>query len=108
MDQVREKLLTERAAIVTALETNDHKPVELDQTAVGRLTRMDAMQAQALAQNVRRRRQQRVMAIAKALLRIDEDEYGYCLSCADTMDPKRLEIDATAEYCVACAEKEGL
>lgn len=108
MEQARRQLLSERAEIVAALETNDHEPVKLDQTAVGRLSRMDAMQGQALAQDVRRRRQQRMVAIAKALQRIDEDEYGYCLNCADDMDPKRLEIDATAEYCVACAEKEGL
>jgi DnaK suppressor protein len=107
MDRYREKLLAEKATIVVALETDDHKPVQLDQTAVGRLTRMDAMQSQALAQNVRRRRQQRLVAIAKALQRLDEDEYGYCLDCAADMDPKRLDIDATAAYCVACAEKAG-
>ena len=81
------------------------KTVELDQSSVGRLSRMDALQSQALAQDVRRRREQRLVAIAKALQRIDEDEYGYCLRCAHDMDPRRLEIDPTAEYCVACAEE---
>jgi DnaK suppressor protein len=100
--------MKEKAALVAGLVTGDEAPVQLDQTRVGRLSRMDALQSQALAQNVRRRREERLIAIARALQRMDEDEYGYCLSCGEDMDAKRLGFDPAVERCVSCAEKEGM
>lgn len=100
------RLMTEKVAIVASLAAGDEAPVALDQTKVGRLSRMDALQSQAVAQDVRRRRERRLVAIAKALHRMDEDEYGYCLSCGEDMDAKRLDFDPAVERCVPCAEKE--
>ena len=100
--------MKEKAALVAGLVAGDETPVQLDQTRVGRLSRMDALQSQALAQNVRRRREERLIAIARALQRMDEDEYGYCLSCGEDMDAKRLDFDPVVERCVSCAEKEGM
>lgn len=102
------RLIEEKAALVASLVTVDEAPVQLDQTKVGRLSRMDALRSQALAQDVRRRRELRLIAIARALQRIDEDEYGYCLSCGEDMEAKRLDFDPAVERCVPCAEKEGL
>ena len=107
MENYRDKLIAEQKEIIVSLDSDDDAVVELDQTKVGRLSRMDAMQSQALAQDVRRRRQQRLLAITKALHRIDEDEFGYCLECGNDMDPRRLDIDATAEFCVACKEAKS-
>ena len=104
VESYRDKLIAEQEEIIASLDSDDDAVVELDQTKVGRLSRMDAMQSQALAQDVRRRRQQRLLAITKALHRIDEDEFGYCLRCGNDMDTRRLHIDATAEFCVACLE----
>ncbi|QLC25831.1 TraR/DksA family transcriptional regulator [Parasphingopyxis algicola] len=79
------------------------KPVELDQQSVGRLSRMDAMQQQAMADAEARRRQSDIARIDAALRRIDEGEYGWCLSCGEAIAAKRLEIDPMATQCVACA-----
>jgi DnaK suppressor protein len=78
-------------------------PVELDQQSVGRLSRMDAMQQQAMAQDITRRRQQRKVAIERALSRIRDGEYGYCADCGEPIAVRRLEIDPTFERCVRCA-----
>ena len=40
------------------------------------------------------------------LRRLDEDEFGYCATCGDPIDTRRLEITPTATLCVACAERE--
>ena len=77
--------------------------VELDQAKVGRLSRMDAMQAQAMAQASGNRRDQLLRQISAALTRIDNDEYGYCVSCEEPIPTKRLEFDPTATRCVDCA-----
>ena len=81
--------------------------VELDQTRQGRLSRMDAMQQQAMAQETQRRRELDLKRIAAALSRIENEEYGECLSCYEAIPAGRLEIDPAVTLCVACAEKRN-
>ena len=77
--------------------------VQLDQTSVGRLSRVDALQQQAIAQETQRRRQLRRQRIKLALARIDSDEFGYCEKCGEPIPQKRLELDWTVRTCVWCA-----
>ena len=77
--------------------------VVLDQQSVGRLSRMDAMQQQAMANATANNRAQEIAAIYAALARIAAKEYGYCDVCGEDILPKRLEISPTAMRCVACA-----
>ncbi|MDO8422040.1 MAG: TraR/DksA C4-type zinc finger protein [Parvibaculum sp.] len=78
-------------------------PVSLDQQSVGRLSRMDAMQGQAMAQAAERRRQQRAGMISAALERLDEGEFGFCLGCGEPTPEGRLKADPTVTRCVGCA-----
>ena len=102
---MRDKLLKLRAALEAAAETAEGSAaiVELDQSAVGRLSRMDAMQAQAMAQASGQRRDEMLQRITAALKRIDDDDYGVCLKCDEAINPKRLEFDPTVLLCVDCA-----
>lgn len=77
--------------------------VILDQTSVGRLSRMDALQQQAMANATRQIRATEVLAIKNALLRLEEDEFGYCEGCGEKIPAKRLELTPTAIRCVGCA-----
>ena len=79
--------------------------VELDQTRLGRLSRVDAMQAQQMAKASSRRRHLERGRIAAALKRLDDGEYGYCLSCGEQIPEPRLTIDPAAIQCVECATK---
>lgn len=79
------------------------KPVELDQTRVGRLSRMDALQGQAMAKETERRRTIELQRIAGALARIEEEEFGYCVMCGEGIPLKRLELDPAVTTCVHCA-----
>lgn len=78
--------------------------VVLDQNSVGRLSRMDAMQAQQMALEAERRRKISQLNIKAALLRIDKDGYGYCEVCDEEIILGRLTIDPTATRCVGCCE----
>lgn len=78
-------------------------PVALDQQSVGRLSRMDAMQQQAMAEAEGRRRRADIARIDAALARIEEGEYGWCLTCGAQIAAKRLDIDPAASQCVGCA-----
>ena len=82
---------------------DDRGTVTLDQQSVGRLSRMDAMQRQAMAQATSRRRAQRRQRILAALARIDEGEFGFCQDCGEPIPPARLELDPTVSGCVSCA-----
>lgn len=77
--------------------------VKLDQQAVGRLSRMDALQNQAMAKANSVRRQSERLRLKAALSRIDEGEYGYCEDCGDDIAPARLRLDPAAPRCIDCA-----
>lgn len=77
--------------------------VELDQQAVGRLSRMDALQGQAMARATEQRRAIRRQRIAAALARLDADEFGYCDECGEAIPEGRLRLDPTTMLCVSCA-----
>ena len=100
-----ERLEGLRAASETTAE--NRVPVEREQTSVGRLSRMDAMQVQAMAVATERRRAEEAARVEVAILRIDEDEYGYCISCGEEIAAKRLAVDPTIPTCIACASGGG-
>ena len=79
--------------------------VVLDQSSVGRLSRMDALQGQAMAQASQRRRVDQLRRIAAALARIDSGDYGYCLDCDEEIAPGRLAGDPAVTLCIECAGK---
>ncbi len=80
------------------------KPVELDQSRVGRLSRMDALRDQAMALETERRREIEMRRIDAALERVETGDYGYCLTCGEAIEPKRLEFDPATPVCIDCAQ----
>jgi DnaK suppressor protein len=81
------------------------RPVELDQTKVGRLSRMDAMQSQAMAKETQRRRKLDLQRVDAAIKRIKNSDYGFCCVCDELIPKKRLEFDPATTTCVGCAQK---
>jgi DnaK suppressor protein len=98
-------LLTQRDDLLSTSEVRDESSgtVHLDQQSVGRLSRMDALQSQALAQAGKVRADRQLRLIEAALLWIDNDEYGDCRECGEPINPKRLEVDPTSLHCIQCA-----
>lgn len=78
--------------------------VVLDQSKVGRLSRMDALQAQQMAQETTRRRHMQLKKIVGALRRLDEGEYGFCQKCGEGISMGRLEFDPACTRCINCAD----
>ena len=103
----RDKLEAWRAALTGEEEKSAEwrAPVALDQQSVGRLSRIDAMQQQAMAEAEARRRRSDIARIGAALARIEEGEFGWCLSCGEAIARKRLDIDPAASQCVGCAKR---
>lgn len=96
-----------QSELATLAETAQRagRPVQLDQTSVGRLSRMEAIQAQQIAQDAQRRRHLLVGAIDGALRRIESGDFGYCFVCDEEIDARRLHADPTITRCIQCAGK---
>ena len=105
--KIKATLDKRRKEIMALIEGHgeDGKPVELDQTRVGRLSRMDALQNQAMAQETERRRQQEMTQIDSALRRLADGTYGDCVECGEPIAEKRLLLDPAAPLCIDCAGK---
>ncbi len=80
-------------------------PKELDQSRVGRLSRMDALQQQAMSKASEQLVLQELGRITTALSRIDSGDYGYCILCDDEIAEKRLRFDASLLTCITCAQE---
>lgn len=106
LDAFRQALLSRREEIeqLNADSSSASDTVVLDQSKVGRLSRMDAMQAQQMAQETVRRRELQLQKIDGALRRMDAGDYGYCFKCGDEIDAARLDFDPASTRCVDCME----
>lgn len=78
-------------------------PIQLDQACVGRLSRLDAMQQQAMAQATARRAELEKQRIQTALNRLLSGDYGYCVKCEEEISEGRLRIDSATLVCITCA-----
>ena len=105
IDAMKARLLEMKAELARLAHEHEHDSdiVELDQTTQGRLSRMDALQGQAMAQEVARRRDVEIRRIDAALQRIGDGEYGYCVACGEEIARKRLELDPATPNCIDCA-----
>lgn len=107
IDAFKTRLQEQRDALLSVAQSSEDaaKPVELDQTRVGRVSRMDAMQQQAMAKESERRRHLELQRIRAALDRIETGGYGYCLSCDEPISTERLHVDPAATQCISCASQ---
>ena len=98
--------LLERAQAIRELKQiaeSSCETVTLDQTRVGRLSRMDAMQSQAMNVEAQRRRDTELREISAALCRIETNEFDYCEECGEPINEARIAVNPTVRCCIACA-----
>jgi DnaK suppressor protein len=106
LETVRQRLLAMKEELLQAEEAAKAgcAPVELDQSSVGRLSRMDAMQMQAMAVAARQHSRIERDTIEAALRRIETGDYGYCVKCGEPIAPGRLANAPAAPACLECAK----
>jgi DnaK suppressor protein len=107
IESMKKRLIEQREALYDVSESSREaaQTVVLDQSRVGRVSRMDALQAQAMAKESNRRRQLALQRIDSALQRIEAGDYGDCAVCAEAIMVNRLEADPGALLCIDCASK---
>ena len=107
IDNFKQSLLQLRWELMDLSSTSDEeaKIVKLDQSAVGRLSRMDAMRAQGMAIEIKGRRERQLLRIEAALHRIAAGDFGDCLTCGEEINIRRLNVDPSYTQCIKCADK---
>lgn len=104
--ELREELDRQLARLERSMKVTEvaARPVQLDQTAVGRLSRMDEMQNQALTKNLQEREQIKAAMLKQALERLDAGTYGTCWDCAGPIPFERLLVFPETPSCGQCGE----
>jgi len=80
------------------------KPISPD-NAIGRLTRMEAINSRSINQAALAKAKQDLKALEKSLTLIHDPDFGLCINCEEEIPRKRLMIMPESSLCVTCAQK---
>jgi len=107
LQEIQTLLLEKKAQLEQQLQDAESATgvVTLDQTSVGRVSRIDAMQQQSMAVSTRGKAEASLRKVIGALRKIDAKDYGYCSNCDKPIEFKRLEVQPQASYCLICQDK---
>lgn len=83
--------------------------VTLDQSAMGRVSRIDALQSQEMAKAAHRRARSRLERVEAAMSRFDDEpeDYPWCPECGEGIGLGRLMAVPESIFCVRCLEARG-
>ena len=106
LDALKNRLLELKSELDELSQTSKDatNTVVLDQASVGRLSRMDAIQAQQMARELARRRQLQLAGIEGALHRMETGDYGYCFICGEEIEAERIKANPITTRCLKCAD----
>lgn len=116
MDSLNASQIASLAASMELLLHDLHEQIELasaaasavilDQSKVGRLSRMDAMQHQHMAESTLQQAKKRLKLIQQALNKISKEDYGYCELCDELITFARLQARPEARLCLKCQSQQ--
>ena len=105
--ELKETIEKELASLAIDIErlTEQTKPIPPDR-AIGRLTRMEAIQSKSITEASLRKSQMRQRKLQTALRKVAEDpDYGLCNVCEEPIPIKRLLLIPESTRCVPCASQ---
>ncbi len=98
--EIRDKLLAERAVIVTKLNGNDLSVDDAETPDPVDLAVRNYSKNVMLA--VSENDSKQLTLIDEAILRVEDKEYGSCMNCEKDINAKRLAALPWARYCLDC------
>ncbi len=111
VEELHSDLLALRVVLQEQLKTPSDRTETVDlEQPIGRVSRIDALQQQKMAQAQRTRLRLRLSQAAIALKAWEEGEFGDCRECGDSIGYARLKAKPESPLCVRCAdssEKRG-
>ncbi len=83
---------------------NDSQPISPD-SSIGRISRVDAIQNQQIREQMLEESQQKLVKLKNSLLKVDDENFGKCDICGNSIDEKRLQFMPESTICMSCANK---
>jgi RNA polymerase-binding transcription factor len=107
VEELRVELERQLRRLTRSMAITDEamRTVELDQSAVGRLSRMDSLQNQSMSKGLRAREIVQLSQIREALQRIEAGTYGLCTVCGGPVPFERLYVFPEAPECADCVHQ---
>ena len=109
MSEVKQKILKQIEELEKSMPSLKEaaKPVKLDQSAVGRLSRMDALRAQGMQQRAYDSALAKLGSLKSSLQKVDDDDFGLCSECEEPIGVERILAVPESSLCINCARKLG-
>jgi DnaK suppressor protein len=108
LKEIKTSLIAEREILIEKLKGNDLSVDDSETPDPVDLAVRNYSKNVMLAVSENESRQ--LTLIDEALMRIEDDEYGFCQNCEKAITPKRLAAIPWARYCLDCQElvEQGL
>ena len=104
-EEIKERILAEIAQ--TEIQIEEYKdatqPISPDD-AIGRVSRMDAINNKSVAEASLRQTKQKLQGLQRVLSQIGTKEFGICLKCKNEIPLGRILIRPQSLFCVHCAQ----
>lgn len=101
-EQLRQELLRTQSRLERSTRSNGNGAADLDQTCVGRLSRIEALQNQGLTNGLEERARIQLQQVLDALCRIEQGSYGVCTACQGIIPAERLLVFPETRTCTHC------
>ncbi len=98
--EIAKRLIKFEEQIVELKELS--KPIEPD-CAIGRVSRMDAINNQSISQSQLAKKLIQKNGLEAALENMDQDDFGKCINCGQTIQLGRILIMPESRKCVNCS-----
>lgn len=78
------------------------KPIAPD-CAIGRVSRMDAINNKTINENVLRKAENKLKGLEIALQNVEDADFGICIKCENQIPLGRILLMPHSRFCVKCA-----
>lgn len=106
IEEIRLELERTLVRLERSMKTNGNgRPAEIDQGAVGRLSRIEAIQNQGFTRDLHDRERLQLERVIAALRRIEAGSYGTCTGCREPIRFERLLVFPETPTCNSCSDR---
>lgn len=101
---VKDALTLKRVKLIKAIEELKEltKP-EAPDCAIGRVSRMDAINNRSINESALRKKKLQLVKIDEALKSVNDPNFGKCIKCGKTIQAARILLMPESKVCVNCA-----
>ena len=100
-DKIKEEIEKTQNSILKFRELA--KPIAPDD-AIGRITRMDAINNKSVAEASLRKNKEKLKQLNYMLQNVNDPEFGLCAKCKISIPIGRILLMPQSRFCVRCAE----